>query len=76
MQWKKFLQRYAAIFGGGYIVSFIFYVTLYDRYRFPRQFGDLLIERESFTIYFPFGAAFITAVFITVMYEIYKLFKQ
>ncbi|OGM29008.1 hypothetical protein A2801_04000 [Candidatus Woesebacteria bacterium RIFCSPHIGHO2_01_FULL_41_10] len=76
MQWKKFLQRYGAIFGASYVVGFLFLVTFYERFKFPPQVGDLLVVRESFTIYIPFGASFVIGVFVTVMYEIYKLFKH
>ena len=72
---KKFLAKYGLKFAGLYALSFFLLITFFSRFNFQTFRGDLLIERESFTIYLPFTSSFAFAVFILIIFEIYKTMK-
>lgn len=69
---KKFLARYGLKFAGIYVLGFIVLVTFAGRFKATVFPGDILIQRESFTIYFPFTSSLAIAVFVLIIFEVYK----
>lgn len=72
LKWKQFMSTYGLKFAGIYILAFFLLVNFFGRFNFNTFPGDLLIKRESFTLYLPFTSSLAFAVFFLVIFEVYK----
>ena len=70
---QKLFKKHGAIFAGVYVFGFIVLVTLRPKFGFPALPGDIVIGES---IYIPIVGALAIAVFITIIFEVYKNLKQ
>lgn len=74
----NFLARYGMIFIGLYLGTFFLMITMQRSIGFEAFPGDLFLETEKLgglVLYLPFISALASAVFFTIIFEIYKNLK-
>jgi hypothetical protein len=72
-KWKTLMKRYGLMLFGVSILTFFIMITFDGRYDFPTFFGDVRIGKA---FYLPFGSSIATGLFVTILFEAYKMFKH
>lgn len=76
---QKFFAKHGLIFSAIYVVTFLLLVTFQPKLKFDAFPGDLFFEIDLFgglTFYMPFVSSLASAVFFTIIFEVYRFLKN
>jgi len=60
------------IFTGGLLILFGLFFNLFSKFHLPLLPGDIFIQKDNFTFYFPIVTSLIISLFLTIIFNLFK----
>jgi len=60
------------IFTGFLIIIFGILLNFFSKFNFPALPGDILIQKENFTFYFPIVTSILISIILTIIFNLFK----
>ena len=60
------------IFIGFLIIIFGILLNFFSKFNFPTLPGDILIQKENFTFYFPIVTSILISIILTIIFNLFK----